>query len=376
MRLLSDVASRVDDPYLRHAVALAERARGATAPNPLVGCVVVCDGRIVGEGYHPRAGEPHAEVFALADAGDQARGGDVYVTLEPCRHHGRTPPCTDALIQAGVRRVFVGMADPSVEAGGGADVLRAAGIEVEFASDRLPFVELNQGWLKRMATGLPYVRVKVGLSLDGKPALAPGQRASMTGAHGAEFTRRLRAASDAVLVGAATVVADDPELTVRKQEGVRAEHQPLRAVLVRSHVPGEDARVFTDGLAPTLVLASDATCDAALDRVHHHALIERYAERDGLAGALAALGERGINDVLVEPGPRLLTSLVTAGMVDELVTVVAGGFAGDLAPDLYQGTEMAEGDRLATAFTAVEAGIVGDVSVTVWRPFEGTAEIE
>lgn len=376
MRLLSDVASRVEDPYLRHAVALAERGRGATSPNPLVGCVVVRDGRIVGEGFHPRAGEAHAEVFALADAGEAARGADVYVTLEPCLHHGRTPPCTDALVEAGVRRVVIGMADPTAEAGGGAGQLREAGIAVKFAADPSPFAELNEGWIKRLATGLPFVTAKVGLSLDGRPALMPGQRAAITGLSGAEVSRRLRARADAVLVGAATVIADDPQLTIRDSAGTPVEHQPQRVVLVRSHVPHEDAKLFTDGQAPTVVLASDATSDVSVARVREHALIERYPEAEGLAGALAALGDRGVNELLIEPGPRLFSALLNAGLIDQLVTVVAGGVAGDMAPEVYRGVATAEEDRLLHPFAPVEAGIVGDVSVTVWRPASDATEIE
>lgn len=376
MRLLSDVASRVEDPYLRHAVVLAERARGATAPNPMVGCVVVRDGRIVGEGYHPRAGEPHAEVFALADAGEEARGADVYVTLEPCRHHGRTPPCTDALIAAGVARVVIGMADPSAEAGGGADVLRAAGIEVAVAADPTPFADLNAGWLKRQATGLPYVTAKVALSLDGRPALAAGQRAAITGMSGAMVTRRLRSGADAVLVGAATVIADDPELTARRPDGSRAEHQPLRVVLVRERVPHADSRIFADAAAPTLVLAADSTPEESLATIPEGVLVERFVERDGILGALRVLGSRGVHDVLVEPGPQLLGALVAADAIDELVTVVAGGFAGAIAPDLYFGEPTAEEDRLLHPFSPVEAGIVGSVSVTVWRPASDATEIE
>lgn len=373
MRLLFDVASRVEDPYLRHAVALAERARGATAPNPLVGCVVVREGRIVGEGYHPRAGEAHAEVFALRDAGEQARGADVYVTLEPCRHHGRTPPCTEALIAAGVSRVVIGMADPTAEAGGGAEILRQAGIEVDFAENPSPFVRLNEGWIKRMATGVPFVTAKLGLSLDARVALVAGERASVTGASGREVTRWLRSRADAVLVGTATVASDDPALTVRGADGTRAERQPLRVVLVRGRVPHADARVFADAAAPTLVLASDAAApevERALAALPDGVLVERYPEARGLLGAFEALGSRGIGDVLVEPGPRLLTALWDVGLVDELVTVTAGGMAGAQAPSLYERELAHASDVLEHRFAPAETGIVGDVTVTAWRPAE------
>ena len=219
MRLFSDVTSRIDDAYLARAVVLALRGAGRTWPNPAVGCVVVRDGEIVGEGFHPRAGEPHAEIFALAQARERARGADAYVTLEPCNHHGRTPPCVDALIEAGVASVTIGMTDPNPVAAGGLERLRTAGIAVNVVADQAPFAEITLGWLKRMRTGLPLVTAKVGQTLDAKVAFQPGLRARITGPSGAEVTARLRDASDAVLVSAATVIADDPALTVRTISG-------------------------------------------------------------------------------------------------------------------------------------------------------------
>jgi len=365
VRLFSDVASRVEDPYLAHAVVLAERARGRTWPNPLVGCVIVAGDRIVGEGYHPRAGEPHAEVFALADAGEAARGATAYVTLEPCAHHGKTPPCVDALAAAGVSRVVVGMRDPNAEAAGGADRLRAAGIDVEFVGDPRPFAGLNAGWLKRIATGTPLVTAKSGMSLDARVAFAPAQRASMTGPSGLEVTRRLRSRADAVLVSAATVVADDPALTVRNASGTHAEVQPLRVVLVRETLPHADARVFTDGRAPTLVLASELADEQDLRLLSARATVLRWGSSDGFQGALRALGVHGVSELLVEPGPRLLTALWAADAIDEYVTVTAGGMAGAAVP-VFAGTADRESDALIKRMKPLEAGIVGDVSVTVW----------
>ena len=365
MRLFLDVASRVDDPYLARALALAERARGATAPNPLVGCVVVRDGQVVGEGFHERAGEPHAEVVAVRQAGDSARGAHVYVTLEPCAHFGRTPPCSDALLAAGVASVTIGMADPSLEAAGGASRLRAGGVEVTFAADSSPFEELNAGWLHRVRTGRPLVTAKVALSLDAHPALDDARRAALTGSSGASVTRTLRASAEAVLVTAATVAIDDPALTVRDADGLLADRQPLRVVLVRDQDPPLDARVFTDGAAETLVLSvrdDGASCDLP-DTVGVHA-----CGADGLDDALLALGERGIGELLIEPGPRLLGVLLGGGLVDRLVLVTAGGLAGASAPPLYSGDPQRDGDALVHAFTPLEAGIVGDVSVTVWLP--------
>jgi diaminohydroxyphosphoribosylaminopyrimidine deaminase / 5-amino-6-(5-phosphoribosylamino)uracil reductase len=371
VRLFSDVASRVTDPFLARAATLAEQGRGATAPNPLVGCVIVRDGRIVGEGFHPRAGEPHAEVFALRQAGDDARGADVYVTLEPCAHFGLTPPCADALVAAGVHRVVIGMLDPNEEAEGGAEKLRAAGIAVEFAADPAPFDELNAGWLHRVRTGRPLVTAKIAVSLDGHSSFAAGERASITGTHGAEVTRRLRHAADAVLVSAATVAADNPALTVRDAGGALAERQPLRVVLVREQLPPFDADVFTDGAAETLVLsarADGASCDLGDEIVAHP------CGAGALDDVLLALGERGIGELLVEPGPRLLTALLEADLVDRLVVVTAGGMAGAAAPPLFLGESHRKGVALMHQLAPVEAGIVGDVSVTVWGRTTGSGE--
>lgn len=368
MRLFEDVASQVDDPYLARALSLAEKGRGATAPNPLVGCVIVRDGRIVGEGFHPLAGEPHAEIFALVDAGVASRGADVYCTLEPCSHHGKTPPCADALIAAGVASVHVGMRDPNPDAGGGAARLVDAGIPVTFASDPQPFASLNAGWLKRIAVGLPRVTAKLGMSLDAHTAFAAGERASITGPSGARVTRTLRAASDAVLVGAATVIADDPALTVRDARGELASHQPLRVVLARTTVPSPSSKVFTDGSSPTLVLAADNADESVLAVLPPDIEVVRYAAADGLLGAFRALAQCGIADVLVECGPRLLTALWGERLIDELVTVTAGGMAGANAPALFLGGAQRSGDELVRDFVPLEAGIVGDVSVTVWGP--------
>jgi diaminohydroxyphosphoribosylaminopyrimidine deaminase / 5-amino-6-(5-phosphoribosylamino)uracil reductase len=366
VRLFSDVSSRVDDPYFARALVLAEQGRGATTPNPLVGCVVVSHGIVIGEGFHPACGQPHAEIFALRDAGERARGADVYVTLEPCSHIGRTPPCTDALIAAGVARVNIGMHDPNPQAAGGAQRLAEAGIEVVFAEDPAPFEELNAGWLARVRTGLPLVTVKLGLSVDAHGAFSSGRRAAITGPSGAEVTQRLRAAADAVLVSAATVIADDPALTVRSADGALAQRQPLRVVLVRDTPPPPHARVFTDEAAPTLVLAvgdDSDVCDAIPASIDRH-----YCAGSPLADALAALGERGVGELFIEPGPRLFSALWAERLIDRFVTVVAGGMAGRDAPPAYVGEPDRSADALLRRFVPAEAGIVGDVSVTVWEP--------
>jgi len=365
-RLFSDASSRVSDPFFARAIQLASRGAGSAWPNPIVGCVIVSADHIVGEGYHPRAGEAHAEVFALAAAGSAARGADAYVTLEPCAHHGKTPPCTEALIAAGVSRVFIGMPDPNRDAAGGAAVLRAAGIDVVFADDPAPFEDLNTGWLKRINHGLPRVRVKVGATIDGKVAFEPGMRASITGPAGSQVTRQLRAVSDAVCVSAATVIADDPSLTVRDGNGVLAEKQPLRIVLVHCTLPPADAAVFTDTAARTLILASDLVSDADVSTLRPSAGVLRWNSADGLLGAWRAVASHGVGEVLVEAGPRLLSALIESEALQELIVVQAGGMGGNDALSMYQGPADSVGEALSPRFRPVEAGIVSDVSVTVW----------
>jgi diaminohydroxyphosphoribosylaminopyrimidine deaminase / 5-amino-6-(5-phosphoribosylamino)uracil reductase len=373
VRLFSDVASQVDDVYFARALELAARARGATAPNPLVGCVVVSEGRVVGEGFHQRAGEPHAEVVALREAGAAARGADVYVTLEPCAHHGRTPPCVDALVAAGVSRVFVGMPDPTTLAGGGADRLRDAGIAVAFAEDTAPFEDLNEGWIRRVGSGVPFVRVKVGVSLDGCVALERGARSSMTGASGADVTCMLRDRSDAVLVSAATVDADDPALTARNGCGELLGNQPVRVVLARHRLPALGAKVMRDDAAPTILLVSDAIEQSDLAELPDTVERVTWPCDSGLDGALRALAGRGVGELLVEPGPRLFSALWRARAIDELVVVTAGGVAGSDAPSFYVGSGEREGDALFAVMSPRESSIVGDVSVVVWRPSQDNA---
>ncbi len=369
MHLLSDARPLVGERWLSRALDLAMRGLGTVSPNPLVGAVIVKDGEVVGEGWHERAGDAHAEVRALEAAGDHAAGSDVYVTLEPCNHIGRTPPCTNALIKAGVARVVIGMADPNEIAGGGARRLREAGIEVRFADDPAPFEELNEAWLKRLRTGLPWTRVKVALSLDGKASLMAGRRARMTGPGAAGVTRRLRALSTAVGVGAATLTVDDPGLTVRAGDGTPLDRQPLRVVFSRTSVPRPERTVFTDSLGPSLVIASDRADDAQLDAVRAAGVgVARYVYAEGIRGALRALAAEGVDDVLVEAGPGMLTALWEARAIDELIVVQAGGMAGNAAPPLFLGRPADVAGDLDVKLRAAEAVVAGDDAAVVWRP--------
>lgn len=368
MTLFSDPAVGIAEPMLRRAYALAERGRGTTSPNPMVGCVVVRDGEIVGQGFHERAGGPHAEVVALDAAGAAVRGSHVYVTLEPCNHFGTTPPCVDRLRAEGVAAVTIGMRDPSAEAGGGAETLERAGIAVTWAESPAPFEALNEGWLTRSRLGRPFVRVKVALTLDGRPALAARRRSRITGAGGRAITMRLRSEATAVAVGAATLGVDDPRLNVRDDSDAIASRSPRRYVLSRTSVPSSGACVFIDGQGCTFVTSS-AVRAADLEALEDAGgRVLRYEYAEGLHGALAAVGADGVNDVLIEAGPALLSALWRERLIDELVVVTAGGMSGNGAPALFLGQPDAEGEDLAPVFYPVEAGIVENDAVTVWRP--------
>ena len=373
MRLFTDVAARISDPFLSRAYTLAKSGRGTTSPNPMVGCVIVSDGVVVGEGFHQHAGGPHAEIVALTAAGHEARGATAYVTLEPCNHFGRTPPCSSALIEAGVAAVVIGMPDPSAEAGGGASTLREAGIEVLFAEDPAPFLLQNEAWLHYLHVGRPYVHVKVALSLDAHSTSASGVRAQVSGAGGAEVTMRLRSAADVVLVGASTARIDDPALTVRDpQFGAPVSRQPLRVVLARKDVP--DASLFHDGLGESRALVPvSVSVPDGVSALRYHATGHSSAD---LCAAFVALGETGVRRVLVEAGPTLFGALWEAGLIDELTLVHAGGVFGAGAPALFggggefAGAVSAPVDRLDVRMRAVEAGIIMDDAVTVWVPLE------
>jgi diaminohydroxyphosphoribosylaminopyrimidine deaminase/5-amino-6-(5-phosphoribosylamino)uracil reductase len=341
--MTSTEQSVLDAAYMARALELARKGVYSTHPNPRVGCVIVKDGAIVGEGWHVRAGEPHAEVHALRQAGDKAKDGTAYVTLEPCSHHGRTPPCADALVNAGVARVVAAMQDPNPDvAGRGLLRLMNAGIAVLSGVLEGEARALNKGFLKRMEHGLPYVRVKLAMSLDGRTAMASGESQWITGPEARSAVQRLRAQSSVVLTGADTVLADNARLTVRPDElGLNAEltalastRPPLRVLIDgRLRVP-LDAPFFKAGSA--LV----ATCAAASARGRYHdeghemlALASSGGHVD-LRKLLTELAARGANDVLVEAGPKLAGAFTRLGLVDEFQLFVAGKFMGSSARPL------------------------------------------
>jgi diaminohydroxyphosphoribosylaminopyrimidine deaminase / 5-amino-6-(5-phosphoribosylamino)uracil reductase len=323
------------EAFMQRALELAAQGRYSTHPNPRVGCVIVRRGKIVGEGFHARAGSPHAEVVALEAAGAAAKGADVYVTLEPCNHHGRTPPCTQALIRAGVRRVYAAMPDPNPEvAGGGAKVLEKAGIEVQTGLLQAEAEALNRGFIRRMTTGRPWVTLKLAMSLDGRTATAAGESRWITGDAARADAHRLRADAGAVLTSVETVLADDPELTVRTFEVPR---QPGRIVLDTQLRAPPAAKVWTPGARRIAVAVRPSSDRIEALRAQGVEVVLAGTDADrrvNLESALTALGRLEINEVLVECGPVLAGSFLQEGLVDELVLYIAPSLLGDSARGL------------------------------------------
>jgi diaminohydroxyphosphoribosylaminopyrimidine deaminase / 5-amino-6-(5-phosphoribosylamino)uracil reductase len=314
---------------MNRALVLAARGLETTHPNPRVGCVIAQGTKIIGEGWHERAGEAHAEVAALAavrDAGLAIGGTTVYVTLEPCSHHGRTPPCADALIAAGVARVVFAVEDPNPEVSGrGAEALRQAGIAVESGLMETESVDLNIGFMTRMTYGRPWVRLKLAMSLDGRTALANGASQWITGEAARTDVQHWRARSSAIMTGVGTVLADDPRLNVRLQPEKPEDEpwQPLRVVLdTRLRTPA-DSRLFAAG-GEVLILTEDATRGAVFAEMG--VSVEAIPVVEGrldLAAVINRLGELEANEVLVEAGPTLSGELLLQGLVDELLLYVA-----------------------------------------------------
>ena len=324
----------LDHQHMAHALRLAERAAYTARPNPMVGCVIARDEVVVGEGWHQRTGGPHAEVFALRQAGEQARGATAYVTLEPCAHHGRTPPCALALIDAGVSRVVAAMRDPFPKVdGGGFVLLREAGIEVAEGLMAAQARELNHGFLSRIERGRPWVRVKLAASLDGRTAMADGSSKWITGAAAREDVQHWRARAGAILTGAATVSADDPMLTVRLADTEVL--PPLRVVLDARLRSLECARV-REGGAPTLYV-HDAAVSPPDAADAEFASVPSHDGRLDLGAVLALLAERGINEVHTEAGATLAGALLAGGWVDELLLYQAPTLLGEHGLPLLSG---------------------------------------
>jgi diaminohydroxyphosphoribosylaminopyrimidine deaminase/5-amino-6-(5-phosphoribosylamino)uracil reductase len=323
-----------DARFMERALVLAESGLGLAPPNPLVGAVLVADGRVVGEGWHEGPGRPHAEVVALRQAGEQARGATLYTTLEPCSHQGRTPPCAPAVAKAGTARVVAAVRDPNpVVNGAGFRILRDAGVAVDEGVLAGPASRLIEGFARHVTTGLPFVTLKMAASLDGRVAAGDGTSRWITRSEARADVHRLRAASGAIVVGAGTVLADDPSLTVRL-EGFRG-RQPLRvAVDAAGRIPPK--RALFDTTAPTLI-ATVSGADAAARRGWEQEGAEVVEFDQGSEGSVSLsllielLGKRDVQNVLIEGGPTLAWSAVEAGIVDRFVLY--------LAPKLIGGTE-------------------------------------
>jgi diaminohydroxyphosphoribosylaminopyrimidine deaminase / 5-amino-6-(5-phosphoribosylamino)uracil reductase len=360
---------------MQRALTLAARGLETTDPNPRVGCVIARAGRIIGEGWHERAGDSHAETVALRAAGEQAAGATAYVTLEPCNHHGRTPPCVAALTAARIARVVYAVADPNPLVNGqGAHALRLAGVEVEAGLNATEARELNAGFIKRMQHGRPWMRLKLAMSLDGRTALANGESQWITGEAAREDVQRWRARSSAILTGVGTVLADDPRLDVRlPAEDGQERRQPFRVVLDSRLRTPPAARLF-DGGGDVLIL----TGDGALDETRLGALAARGARVESLplvhgwlslAAVADRLGELEANEVLIEAGPTLAGELLQQGLLDELLLYVAPKLLGPSGRELIAMPELAALAD-APALVLLDTQRVGDDLRLRLRPVE------
>ena len=346
-----------DRRHMARALGLAARGLFTTTPNPRVGCVIVRDGRVLGEGFHERAGLAHAEVAALADArasGHDVRGATLYVTLEPCNRHGRTPPCVDAVLAAGIARVVAAAHDPNPAQASGAQRLREHGVAVEVGLCEREASELNAGFIARMTRGTPWVRSKIAASLDGRTALPGGESRWITGAAARADGHAWRARACAVLTGVGTVLHDDPQLTVRD---VATPRQPLRVIVDRRAETPRIARALAGGNA--LIVTAGAHGGGFGPGVEQVALPDAEGRVD-LAAMMRELARRGLNEVHVETGARLNGALLRAGLIDELVVYLAGAVLGDPARGMFDiGAPLASlAERVELEFTAIDQ--IGD----------------
>ncbi|MFF3982394.1 bifunctional diaminohydroxyphosphoribosylaminopyrimidine deaminase/5-amino-6-(5-phosphoribosylamino)uracil reductase RibD [Streptomyces sp. NPDC001828] len=347
------MAPTADADAMRRAVGLAARGLGSTSPNPVVGCVITdASGTVVGEGYHQRAGGPHAEVHALRAAGERARGGTAYVTLEPCNHTGRTGPCAQALIEAGVTRVHYAVGDPNPQATGGGDTLRAAGVRAERGLLADEAEAVNAAWLTSMRLGRPHVTWKYAATLDGRTAAEDGTSRWITSPEARADVHRLRAECDAVVVGSGTARTDDPHLAVRGIEGAT---QPLRLAVDTNATAVKPGSRILDDAAPTLIAVAE---DADAAHLPEAAVLRLPRAATGLdiPALLGALHARGVRSVLLEGGPTLAGAFVAAGAVDKVV--------GYLAPALLgAGPAALAGAGITTIAEALRLGITEAVRI-------------
>jgi len=338
--------ARPDPRFMREALRLAALGWGRTSPNPMVGAVVAKRGRVVGRGYHHRAGEAHAEVLALQEAGGRTRGAELYVNLEPCAHQGKTPPCTKALIAAGVSKVVAAMCDPNPLVNGrGLRALKRAGIETEVGLLGEEASQLNEAYVKHITTGRPFGILKCAMTLDGKIATRTGESRWITSSALRRVVHHLRLGADAILTGSRTVMADDPELTVRRSG--RVIKSPLRVVLDTRGRCSPEAAVFTDGKASTLLATTNQVAKSVLEQLHQQGVeVLILPEREGrvdLESLLKRLAERGVTSLLVEGGGILGAAAIAAGMVDKVICFIAPKIVGGKdAPTPIEGRGVAD----------------------------------
>lgn len=321
---MNEQQRELDESYMREALRIAEYARGRTSPNPLVGAVIVRDGAIVASGWHRAAGEPHAEIHALRMAGELARGATLYVTLEPCAHHGRTGPCAEAVIAAGLARVVIALSDPNpLVAGRGIHLLTAAGIEVTTGICEDEARRQNEIFLKWVTTKRPFVTLKTAMTLDGKIASHTGASQWITGAAARARVHAYRNEYDAILVGIGTVLADDPSLTTRLEHGTGK--NPLRIVLDSEARTPLDAKLVADGAAPTIIVVSERADHRRVNllRACGAEVVTLGAQRVDIAALLDYLGARDITSLFVEGGAAVNWSLLAGGSVDKVHAFIA-----------------------------------------------------
>ena len=340
---MNEPFSPQDVAFMQLALDLAKQGEFTTTPNPSVGCVLVKDGKVVGKGFHAKAGEPHAEVMALREAGENARGATAYVTLEPCSHFGRTPPCAKGLVEAGVSKVIAAMCDPNPQvAGKGLQILSDAGIESAVGLLEENAEQLNKGFLKRMRTGKPFVQLKLAMSIDGKTAMASGESKWITGAQARADVQQYRAKASAILSTSQTVLADDPSLNVRWEElpsDVKAGYsqeklrQPVRVILDSSHKVRSDFKVFLTE-SPVWLVGEDDYPLTGFPVFTDYLQLDRNQGETRLQALMAELGKRQINTLWVEAGATLAGALIADNLVDELIIYMAPKLLGDQARDL------------------------------------------
>lgn len=340
---MNEPFSPQDVAFMQLALDLAKQGEFTTTPNPSVGCVLVKDGKVVGKGFHAKAGEPHAEVMALREAGENARGATAYVTLEPCSHFGRTPPCAKGLVEAGVSKVIAAMCDPNPQvAGKGLQILSDAGIQSAVGLLEENAEQLNKGFLKRMRTGKPFVQLKLAMSIDGKTAMASGESKWITGAQARADVQQYRAKASAILSTSQTVLADDPSLNVRWEElppDAKANYpqeklrQPVRVILDSSHKVRSDFKVFSTE-SPVWLVGEDDYPLAGFPVFTEYLQLDRNQGETRLQALMSALGKRQINTLWVEAGTTLAGALIAENLVDELIIYMAPKLLGDQARDL------------------------------------------